>query len=139
MSAVVGTPLRAQFVVRTWLPWRTIETQHFVFHYPVELEAWTQDVASRADDIQSAVTRLVGYAPPKKTQIVVDDPYQIPNGMAWPFLDRPVITLWASPPTPRDDIGDFRSWGEMLVTHEFAHIAHLTRPTRNATLAKLLG
>src|SRR5262245_60169177 len=137
--AATAAPLHAQLLVRTWLPWQTIETRHFAFHYPVELEAWTQDVASRADSIESAVARLVGYAPSRKTDVVVDDPYQIPNGMAWPFLDRPVITLWANPPTPRDDIGDYRSWGEMLVTHEFAHIAHLTRPTRNPTLAKVLG
>jgi hypothetical protein len=137
--ASTAAPLHAQLLVRTWLPWRTIETRHFAFHYPVELEAWTQDVASRADAIDSAVARLVGYAPSRRTNVVVDDPYQIPNGMAWPFLDWPVITLWASPPTPRDDIGDYRSWGEMLVTHEFAHIAHLTRPTRNPTLAAVLG
>ena len=31
--------LGAQFIVRSWLPWRTVETQSFAFHYPVELEA----------------------------------------------------------------------------------------------------
>ncbi|HTJ21327.1 MAG TPA: hypothetical protein VL383_02990, partial [Gemmatimonadaceae bacterium] len=28
-------PLAAQFTVRSWLAWRTIETRHFAFHYPV--------------------------------------------------------------------------------------------------------
>ena len=129
--ALVARPLDAQFVVRSWLPWRTIETRHFAFHYPVELEAWTRDVAARADAIDSAVARVVGYAPARMTHVVVDDPYATANGSAWPFLNRPIINLWATPPDPRDDIGDFRGWGEMLVTHEFGHIAHLTRPSRN--------
>jgi hypothetical protein len=121
-----------QFVVRSWLPWRTIETEHFAFHYPLELETWTQHVASRMEAIDSAVTREVGYAPPHKTHIVVDDPYQTSNGSAWPFLNQPVINLWATPPEPRDDIGEYRDWGPTLVAHEFTHIAHLARPSRNA-------
>jgi Tol biopolymer transport system component len=124
-------PARAQFVVRTWLPWRTIETRHFEFHYPLPLEAWTRHVAERADAIDSAVALVVGYAPHEKTQVVVDNPYSLANGSAWPFLKRPTINLWATPPDPRDDIGEFRDWGEMLVSHEFGHIAHLSRPTRS--------
>ncbi|MDB4875866.1 MAG: hypothetical protein JWM41_2312 [Gemmatimonadetes bacterium] len=129
--------LHAQFVVRSWLPWRTIETEHFAFHYPVDLEAWTRDVASHIEAIDSAVARDVGYAPSRKTHVVVDDPYQSPNGSAWPFLDRPVINLWAAPPSPRDDIGEFRDWGATLIAHEFTHIAHLTRPSRNAGVRRL--
>ncbi len=56
---------------------------------------------------------------------------EISNGSAWPFLNRPVINLWASPAEPREDIGQYRDWGEMLVSHEFGHIAHLSRPSRN--------
>jgi hypothetical protein len=137
--ALFPTDARAQYVNRAWLDWRTIETARFAFHYPVELEAWTKDVASRVESIDSAVARLVGYAPTRKTHVVVDDPFQSANGMAFPWLDRPIISLWASPPTPRDEIGDFRAWSEMLATHEFAHIAHLTRPTRNAFVAAILG
>lgn len=129
----------AQTLVRSWLDWQTIETPRFSFHYPVELEAWTRRTAARSNAIDSAVRALVGYAPERKTQVVVDDPYQTANGSAWPYLDQPTIMLWASPPTPRDKIGDFRDWGEMLLTHEFAHIAHITRPTRNPRLKALYG
>ena len=128
---------RGQFVTRSWLPWRTIETPHFAFHYPVELEAWTQAIAAHAESIDTAVARVVGYAPSRRTHVVVDDPYAISNGSAWPFLNRPVINLWATPPDPRDDIGEYRDWGEMLVSHEFTHIAHLTRPSRNTFMRRL--
>jgi hypothetical protein len=126
--------LPAQGLVRSWLPWRTIETDHFVFHYPLELEDWTRALASRADAIQASVGQLVGYVPPRKTHVVVDDPYETANGSAWPFLNRPVIALWASPPDPRNDIGEFRDWGRTLLSHEFTHIAHLARPSRNSAL-----
>jgi hypothetical protein len=136
-SACIARSASAQFVVRSWLSWRTAETEHFAFHYPTELETWTRAVASHIEAIDTAVSRIVGYTPGKKTQIVVDDPYEEPNGSAWPYLDGPLIVLWAAAPTPRDDIGEFRTWGNMLVSHEFAHIAHLTRPSRNSAVRHL--
>ena len=47
MACALGLAARvrrsaAQFPTRTTLPWRTIETEHFAFHYPLELEAWTR-------------------------------------------------------------------------------------------------
>jgi len=122
----------AQFTVRSWLDWRTVETKHFALHYPTSLEAWTRDLATRIESIDSSVARLVGYAPSGKTDVVVDDPYATANGSAWPYIGRPAINLWASVPEPRDEIGEFRQWNEMLASHEFAHVAHLTRPSRNA-------
>lgn len=137
LAIVAPTTARGQLSVRSWLQWRTIETPHFAFHYPTELEEWTRSVASRAEAIDSAVARVVGYAPSAKTQIVVDDPFESPNGSAWPYVNQPVINLWATPPSPRDDIGEFRAWSEMLLSHEFTHIAHLARPSRNAFTRRL--
>jgi hypothetical protein len=137
LAVLTPRPVSAQFVTRSWVPWRTIETAHFEIHYPADLEAWTRNTASTLDAIDSAVAAIVGYAPSVKTQIVVDNPYAIANGSAWPFLDRPVINLWAAPPDPREDIGEYRVWGQMLTAHEFTHIAHLTRPSRNAFVRHL--
>jgi Tol biopolymer transport system component len=122
----------AQLVTRTWLPWRTVDTRHFEIHYPPDLEQWTLATASTLDAVDSAVSAIVGYTPRERTQVLVDNPYAVANGSAWPFIDRPVIYLWAAPPDPRQDIGEFDDWGQMLTSHEFAHIAHLTRPSRNA-------
>jgi Tol biopolymer transport system component len=127
----------AQFTIRSWLDWRTIETEHFALHYPSSLEVWTRDLATRIESIDSSVSRLVGHAPSGKTDVVVDDPYETANGSAWPYLGRPVINLWASVPDPRDEIGEFRQWNEMLASHEFAHVAHLSRPSRNAVVRRL--
>jgi hypothetical protein len=137
ISLAGGRPSYAQFMVRTTLPWRTIETEHFAFHYPVDLEDWTRFTAAHVEAIDAAVSRVVGYTPPHRVHVVVDDPYETSNGSAWPYLNVPIINLWASPPDPREDIGEFRQWGEMLVSHEFTHIAHLTRPSRNGFTRQL--
>ncbi|HEX6059178.1 MAG TPA: hypothetical protein VFZ11_09185 [Gemmatimonadaceae bacterium] len=131
LALVPAAAVRGQTLTRAHLDWRTVETAHFVVHYPAQYEAWTRDMASRLEPVHEAVTQLVGFAPPRKVTIVVDDPYATSNGSAWPFLDRPAIFLWPTPPSPRASIGHNRSWGEILAVHEFAHLAHLTRPSRS--------
>ncbi|HJU66068.1 MAG TPA: hypothetical protein VJ596_10345 [Gemmatimonadaceae bacterium] len=74
---------------------------------------------------------MVGSAPRGKVTVVVDDPLNLSNGFAIPLLDRPLMYLFPTPPSPGLTIGHHRGWGEMLSVHEYAHIAHLTRPSRN--------
>lgn len=124
-------PAGAQDPMRPWLPWRTIATPGYRLHYLPELEQWTRDVAERVESIDSAVAAFVGFSAPKPIQVVVDDPFNIANGYAIPLLDNPVTVWWATPPDPRNDIGNFRVWSEMLAVHEITHLAHLTRPSRN--------
>lgn len=115
---------------RPALDWKTTESRHFVFHYPTELRAWTLATAPKMDAIHGAVRRLVGYAPTRKVHVIVEDPLAESNGSAWPILRAPNIYLWPTPPEPTSAIGNNRSWGEILGVHEFAHVAHLNRPSR---------
>ncbi len=129
--AVGARALAAQDPTRPYQEWRTLRTTHFRFHYPAEYEAWTRDVAAHMEAVDSAVGALVGFTPRRPVDVVVDNPYDLPNGSALPLLDAPVLTFWPVPPDPRDEIGNWPSWGEMLSAHEFAHLAHLARPSRN--------
>ena len=110
--------------------WRTTESRYFVFDYPAPMREWTLSIAPRMDAIHAAVERFVGYAPSRKVHIIVDDPLAESNGSAWPILRAPNIYLWPTPPEPTSAIGNNRAWGEILGVHEFAHIAHLNRPSR---------
>lgn len=112
--------------------WRTIETEHFRVHFPVPFEAWARHAAGRIEAIHARVTGLVGYAPPRRIEVVVSDPAGDANGEAIPFLDRPEIVLWTSPPESESSIGDYGDWMELVATHEIAHVAHLTRPRQGA-------
>lgn len=127
LASVAG----AQDPVRPWLPWLTIRTANYRFHFTPELEGWTRRVAERVESLDSALGSLVGYTPDRPVHVVVDDPFSISNGYALPMIERPVSVWWATPPDPRNDIGNYRTWGEMLAVHELTHIAHLTRPSRN--------
>ena len=131
LLAIESSSAGAQLFARPWLHWQTLQAGRFDVHYPDELAQWSRFVAERLPAVDSAVGRLVGYSPPGRVQIVIDDPFDISNGFAFTVIDDPVIVFWASPPDPREGIGQFRTWGEMLAVHEFGHVAHLTRPSRN--------
>jgi Tol biopolymer transport system component len=131
LLALGATRVEAQLFERPWLNWRTVHAGRFDVHYPSQLTDWAQFVAARLPAVDTAVTRLVGYSPPQRVQIVIEDPFDVSNGFAFTLLDHPLIVFWASPPDPRESIGQFRTWGEMLAVHEFGHVAHLTRPSRN--------
>ncbi len=121
----------AQVATRPHLAWRTVSTPHFAVHYPAEMEAWTLDLVPRLEAIHDEVAATVGFAPARRVTVVVEDPAAQANGFAFPFLDEPTIALWPTPADPRSAIGNTRDPAEQLVVHEFAHIAHLTRPPRN--------
>jgi hypothetical protein len=128
---LLAAPAAAQFAPRPWLDWRTAETEHFAFHYPDAYREWALTLAERIEGVRAQVQRIVGYAPSARVHVVVDDPVNEANGYAFTPLDAPTIVLWPTPPDPRSEVGHSRVWEEMLATHEFAHIAHLTRPSRN--------
>ena len=135
MAAFTVAPLavlRAQGPApRPWLDWHTTQTEHFVFHYPSAYREWTFALADRIEALRNEVVGVVGYSPSRRVHIVVDDPINDANGYAFTTLDAPTIVLWPVSPDPRSDIGDYAVWQELLATHEFAHVTHLTRPSRN--------
>ena len=123
--------LPAQELTIPSLAWRTIETRYFVIHYPASAASWTLDMAARIDAVHDAVSAAVGNAPAHRVTLVVEDPNNLSNGFAVPLLEDPVIFFWPTPPDPTSGIGDSRGWAELLSVHEYTHIAHLSRPTRN--------
>ncbi len=129
-AVVFARPADAQ-AVRPWLEWRTLRTPHFDVHFPAEMEPWTRDVAERLEGVYATVGGLVGSVPEGRVTVVVDDPAGEANGSAFSFLRTPYILLYPTPPEPRSPLGHTRGPSEQLAVHEFAHIAHLTRPTRN--------
>lgn len=118
-------------------PWRTITTENFRIHYLPETEAWAREIAAQMESVRDAVATRIGYAPPQVIDLIVEDPFNQPNGNAWPTLYTPAMRFWATPPQPSSAIGSARGWGEILAVHEYAHLAHLLRPSRKpfATLA----
>ncbi len=128
---IVASRTSAQQMTAPQLDWRTIHTEHFDIHYPASAGEWTLRMASRIESVRDAVSRVVGSAPDARITVIVEDPGNESNGFAIPLMREPVIFFWPTPPGPRSGIADSRDWSEILSVHEYAHIAHLTRPTRN--------
>ena len=112
-------------------PWRTIVTPHFRVHYPVQYEAWATRAAARMESVRTAVVAEVGYAPETVTDVLVENPIAEPNGLTISLLDTPRIVLYAEPPEPKTEIGEYSTWIDLLTVHESAHLVHLLRPSRN--------
>src|SRR5687767_1378183 len=123
--------------IRPALEWETVRTRHFDVHYPASMSEWTLDLVSRLDAVRDAVSALVGFAPRARITVLVEDPVNQSNGFAIPPLTDPLIVLWPTPPDPSGMLGTYRDWPELLAVHEYAHIAHLTRPTRNPAERRL--
>jgi hypothetical protein len=111
--------------------WRTFTTEHFRVHFPSTYEPWAREVGSKLESIRSAVNAEIGYTPDGMTDVVVADPIAHANGSAWPFIGAPRMIFWASPPSPAGALGHESDWGELLAIHEWAHVAHIARPSRN--------
>jgi hypothetical protein len=111
--------------------WRTIETEHFRVHFPAGYEAWAVHAASRLESVREIVSKEVGYAPPQRVDLLIGNPIADANGSAWPLLDTPRMVFFAEAPGPEEQIGAYASWIELLSVHEYAHLAHLMRPSRN--------
>ena len=112
-------------------PWRTVETEHFRIHYPLDTEAWALDLAARIDPMRERVALIVGWSPEDLTDIVVLDPWSQSNGFALPFARGARIGVFPTAPPASSGIGNYRLWAEDLLVHEDAHVLHLTRPSRN--------
>jgi hypothetical protein len=110
--------------------WRTLETPHFRVHFPASSEAWSRRLAARLEATRTAVSGEVGYAPPGVVDVVVADPSAAANGSAWPLLGAPRMVLWTTPPPAASQLGHLPDWGELVAVHEYAHLAHLMRPSR---------
>lgn len=121
-------PAAAQVPGHSPGPWRTLETEHFTIHYPVELAEWSRQVSARLESVHAVVSGMIGNAPPRRITVIVDDPSNVSNGSMTP---GPLLYLFPNPPDPRSMIGENRGWMELVAVHEYAHAAHLDRPSRN--------
>ncbi|MFI5243333.1 MAG: TolB family protein, partial [Gemmatimonadales bacterium] len=138
VACAVLAPSRAtaQQTTLPHLAWRTLDTRYFRIYFTRDAEEWTRDVAARIDGAHDAVSALVGSAPHARVTVIVEDPNNVSNGFALPLLDQPLMFFWPTPPDPSSPLGN-GAWSDQLSIHEFAHIAHLTRESRNPGVRRL--
>jgi hypothetical protein len=117
---------QAQFVDPS-LPWRSLDTEHFSVHFAEQLRGPAQLVAQTAESVYPRITAWLRWRPASRTHIVVLDSLDFANGLASPVPFN-YIQIVLTPPDEGELLQN-REWLELVLTHEFTHIAHLDKAT----------
>jgi hypothetical protein len=107
------------------LRWRTLDTAHFQVHFPEHLREEARLVAGVAESVYLPVTNRLKWKPRSRTQLVVLDSLDESNGAASPLPFNQIQIVLAPP--DEGELLQNREWLELVLTHEFTHIAHLDK------------
>ena len=115
----------AAFSVDPSLNWKTVETPHFRIHFSEQ----NSDIAAHSikilEKVHPKITQQLQWEPRDKTEVVLDDGFDSPNGFARSFPYN-MMHLRVVPPVSGSLI-DSGEWLELLITHEYTHIIHLDK------------
>lgn len=103
--------------------WYTLETPHFNIHHEQHQTVFAQRLAGIAERVHATLTPRAGYAPPDKTEIVINDSVDLSNGAATVLPYRQFF-IYMAPPN-KGELLDEADWVEMVFTHEYMHVLHM--------------
>lgn len=102
------------------IEWRTVETDHFRFHYPRELAEVSGHVAGIAEAVAPDLIKRYNLRLPGKVEFVVRDDI-FSNG--WANSLQNTMTVWT---TDWDfPVRSTHNWLRDVITHEFAHLVSI--------------
>ncbi len=100
--------------------WQTVETDHFRFHYPRELEEVTGEIAGIAEAVAPVIIKRYNAPLPNKVEFIVRDDI-FSNG--WANSLQNTMTVWS---TDWDfPVRSTHNWLRDVVTHEFGHLVSI--------------
>jgi hypothetical protein len=108
------------------VPWFTLEAPHFRVHYHdgPKQHAFAQRLARACEAAHEKLVPLIGWAPERKTEVLLSDDSDSANGSANAYL-QPVLTVLAEAPDDQSVLNDYEDYVWQLVAHEYTHILHL--------------
>ena len=124
LAPLWGGPAHAQ-LADPWKSWLSADSAHFRVHYRAEHRAQAERAIGAAERAWPRVTGLLQWEPRGRTELVLFNEFDQPNGYATP-LPYNVIGVFLAP----DDNGqllDNSAWLDLLLTHEFTHTVHLDK------------
>jgi hypothetical protein len=107
------------------LRFRTISTVRFDIHFHQREESLARRLAAMVEAIADEVDAAIG-APTGRVQVILVDQHDLSNGWATP-LPYNTIEISAAAPPADSQIGNTDDWLRLVFTHEYTHIAHLSR------------
>lgn len=108
------------------LTWKTLRSAHFLVHYHDGEEALARRAAAVAEHAHARLTPQLNWHPAERTEIVLTDRIDFPNGFASPVPSNR-MTIFVTPPDEIDSLEDHGDWLETVISHEYLHILHLDK------------
>jgi hypothetical protein len=105
--------------------WQSADSAHFRINYRAAWRPQAERVARIAEKVYPKVTQALGWEPRGRTEILLIDQYDLPNGFSTP-LPFNIIGVFLAPPD-EGELLDNSDWLELLLTHEFTHTVHLDK------------
>ena len=104
---------------------RSVATEHFRFHYPVELRPYAERAAQIAEAVYDTLSRRYGMEVGRPVEFIVENGLSA-NGYANPATDRICVnaTDWGF------SLRSTHDWLRNVVTHEFSHVISLAAGAR---------
>ena len=106
------------------LVYSTISTEHFRIHFHQGLEETARELATVAEEVHAELAILFGWEVDGPTEVVLTDATDDANGSAM-AMPRPIIRLFAAPPTSDSSLASHEEWLRSLFLHEYTHVIHL--------------
>ncbi|MBW8889928.1 MAG: PD40 domain-containing protein [Fibrobacteres bacterium] len=102
------------------IDWRTVETEHFRFHYAAQLEPVAGYIAGIAEGVAEAKMKRYQIRLPNKVEFIIREDI-FSNG--WANSLQNIMTVWI---TDWDfPIRSTHNWLRDVVTHEFSHLVSI--------------
>jgi hypothetical protein len=105
--------------------WKSADTPHFRINYREALRDQAERVGRAAERAYPRVTQLMGWEPRGKTEILLINQFDQPNGFSTP-LPYGIIGVFLAPPD-KGELLDNSDWLDLLLTHEFTHTVQLDK------------
>ncbi|MFO0746032.1 MAG: hypothetical protein U1F43_10205 [Myxococcota bacterium] len=104
--------------------WVTLVSAHFALHTYDDGVALAPEALAYLEEAHATVDALLGWTPRARVHVTLVDDYDWSNGLA-SSIPWPGIVLYAWPPEPETELGDYANWLRLLCFHEYTHIAHI--------------
>ena len=105
--------------------WQSADSAHFRVNYRSAWRAQAERVAQAAERAYPKVTQALGWEPRGRTEILLIDQFDLPNGFSTP-LPYSIIGVFLAPPD-EGELLDNSDWLDLLLTHEFTHTVQLDK------------
>lgn len=124
--AVQPISVRAGLTHDPALHWRTLKGKHFLVHYYDGQAALARQALAIAEQVHTRLVPRIQWQPRSRTEIILSDRYDGPNGYATVVPDKR-MGIYLNAPDDIEGLEDFDAWLETVITHEYLHILHIDK------------